>query len=142
MDKELTVKEIQEKYRDIEDKIPSIWPDWETAGKELAQDIVYHWNIQEGELIRVIALVEMCVRGLRISQHIDPMFSFAGLYPFKMKQFDITPDGSVTTTPVIDSMLEELSKKRKENTSLKDVMEQELNKLQKELNKLKENLNL
>ena len=78
MYKELTIEEITEKYREIEDKIPSIWSDYPTAGKELAQDILYHWDISEAELIRVISLLEIRVSWLRISQHINPNFAVYG----------------------------------------------------------------
>ena len=135
----LTIEEIQEKYRDIEDKIPSVWPDYEKAGVELAQDIVYHWNIQEGELIRVIALVEIKVPGLNITQHIDNRFAFAGLYPFKMKHF--TPDDKGVMSEAIEGLL----KSRKEYKVLMDendgsitsLLQKELNRLKEELNKLK-----
>lgn len=94
MYKELTVEEITEKYKNIEDKIPSVWKDYESAGIELAQDILYHWDVSDGELIRVIALIELRVArsgksGFRIAQHINPMYSFAGLYPERMKRFNI-----------------------------------------------------
>lgn len=142
MDKELTVEEITEKYRDIEDKIPSIWPDWETAGIELAQDILYHWNIQQSELIRVIALMEIRVRGLHITQHIDNRFAFAGLYPFKMKTFDIKPDDvkSIVSewTDVQKSLFEKLLNERISFKSRLKENDEELERLQKELNKLKE----
>lgn len=42
--KELTIEEITEKYRNIEDKIPSVWTDYKSAGIELAQDIAFHWD--------------------------------------------------------------------------------------------------
>jgi uncharacterized protein YaaN involved in tellurite resistance len=92
MYKELTIEEITEKYKEIENKIPSIWSDYPTAGKELAQDILYHWDIKQGELIRVISLMEIRVRGLQITQHIDPHFAFTGLYPEIMKTFEVEPD--------------------------------------------------
>jgi hypothetical protein len=37
----MIAKEILEKYSNIEDKIPSVWPDYEKAGIELGQDIVF-----------------------------------------------------------------------------------------------------
>ena len=84
--------EIETKYADIEDKIPSIWPDYEQAGIELAQDICMSWNIQDAELIRVISLVQMRVPRLNIIQHIDPVWSFRGLYPEKIRKFNIKPE--------------------------------------------------
>jgi hypothetical protein len=90
---ELTIDQLKEKYSKIEDKIPSVWPNYEKAGIELAQDLSYgHWNIKDPELIRVISLVELEVNGLSIAQHIYEPFSFAGLYPHKMKAYDINPE--------------------------------------------------
>ena len=81
------------------------------------------------------------------NQHIDNRFSFAGLYPERMKTFDIKPDdvkpkSSVSEwTDVQISIFENLlinriyfKEKMKEN-------DDELERLQKELNKLKEDLN-
>jgi hypothetical protein len=82
--KELTEDELAKKYENIEDKIPSVWSTYEVAGRELANDLCYTWNVSNGELIRVIALMEIRVRHLKISQHINPMFAFAGLYPERM----------------------------------------------------------
>lgn len=94
---ELTLTEIIKKYSNIEDKIPSVWETYEEAGIELAQDLVYTWDIQNTELIRVISLVSGRVKGLKITQHIDPMFSFAGLYPEIQKVYNILPDPPINT---------------------------------------------
>ena len=77
--------------------IPSVWSDYEKAGIELSQDIVFEWDIKDSEMIRVIALIEMRVAGMGrpkfgLSEHIYTPFAFAGLYPEKMKVFDIKPD--------------------------------------------------
>lgn len=80
---------IIKKYSRIEDKIPSVWKTYEEAGIELAQDLSYgYWDVQDPELYRVISLVSYRVKGLRITQHLDPKFSFMGLYPEMMKPLD------------------------------------------------------
>lgn len=84
--------ELYDKYRNIEDKIPSVWETYEKAGIELAIDIRDEWNIEDPELIRVISLMDIRVRGLDLVNHINPMLSFCGLYPEKMKQFNIPPE--------------------------------------------------
>lgn len=89
--------EIVKKYANIEDKIPSIWPDYEKAGIELAQDIAFEWDIKDSELIRVISLIEMRMAGMGkpkfgLSEHIYQPFAFAGLYPERMKTFNIKPE--------------------------------------------------
>ncbi len=91
---ELTEKEISVKYANIESKIPSVWKTYEDAGTNLAQDICFLWDITDGELIRVISLLEMRVKGLRINQHINQQFAFAGLYPHVMTSFNVYPDGT------------------------------------------------
>ena len=93
----MIAKEILEKYSNIEDKIPSVWSDYEKAGIELAQDIVFEWDIKDSEMIRVIALIEMRVAGMGrpkfgLSEHIYTPFAFAGLYPERMKVFDEKPE--------------------------------------------------
>ena len=145
--KELTIEEITEKYRNIEDKIPSVWSDYKSAGIELSQDIVFHWNIKSSELIRVIALMEIRIPEFHQNQHIDNRFAFAGLYPERMKTFDIKPDDVKPKSPVSEwnetqiSIFENLLVNR---ISFKDRLkedDEELKQLQKELNKLKEDLN-
>jgi hypothetical protein len=93
----MNIKEIAQKYANIEDKIPQVWPDYERAGIELAQDIATEWDIMDSELIRVIALVEMRMAGMSkprfgLSSHIYQPFSFAGLYPERMKVLNIKPE--------------------------------------------------
>jgi|TARA_R110000822_G_scaffold82467_3_gene195080 hypothetical protein len=91
---ELTRPQLELKYRCIEDKIPSFWATWEEAGINLAQDLSFgHWDITESELYRVITLVSLRVKGIKITQHLDPKHAWKGLYPHAMKPFDITPDG-------------------------------------------------
>jgi hypothetical protein len=90
---ELTEKEISIKYANIETKIPTVWATYEDAGVNLAQDICFLWDVTDGELIRVIALLELHVKGLRINQHIKPQFAFTGLYPTVMTTLNIYPAG-------------------------------------------------
>ncbi len=90
---EHTEVELSAKYGGIEDKIPGTWPTYDEAGGELARDIAFLWDIRDNELIRVIALVSIRCPGLRISNHIDRRFSFAGLYPERMRDLShIKPD--------------------------------------------------
>jgi hypothetical protein len=105
MKKELTEKELTEKYSNIEYKIPSVWKTYEEAGINLAQDLAFTWDVSNGELIRVIALMEIRCKGLNINHHIDQRYSYAGLYPHIMKSFDILPD-------VNKDVLDEIIKKR------------------------------
>lgn len=113
MKQELTEVELTEKYSNIEDKIPSIWKTYEDAGVNLAQDIAFTWDIRSGELIRVIALMEIRVNGLKVSQHIDSRFAYAGLYPEKMRAFNILPDG--IDTEIAEYMLKLLAQTRSKN---------------------------
>jgi hypothetical protein len=147
--KELTIEEIIEKYRDIEDKIPSVWPDYPTAGQELARDIAIHWDISEGELIRVISLMEIRVPEFHQNQHINSMFAFAGLYPERMRTFNIQPDSNGQIQSIVSewsdvqkSLFETLLKKRIDYKNKMKENDKELEKLQEELNKLKENSGL
>ena len=88
---ELTIPQLKEKYKDIEDKVPSVWKTYNEAAIEMAQDLSFgHWDIQDGEIIRVISVLQSYGR-VKISQHIDPQFAFAGLYPHVMKSFNIDP---------------------------------------------------
>jgi len=90
MKNELSILELREKYKNIEEKIPNIWPNYESVGIELAQDILYHWDITDPILYRTISLVSSYCPGLQITQHLDPRFSFMGLYPHIMKKFDVS----------------------------------------------------
>ena len=99
---DLNIKDLEAKYSNIEDKIPSVWKTYEEAGIELAQDLSFgHWDINSSELYRVISLVSLRVRDLKITQHLDPQFGFMGLYPERMKGHDVFPD-------INQSMLSEL----------------------------------
>ena len=82
---------------------------------------------------------------LRISQHIDPMFAFAGLYPEKMRTFNIMPDsnGKIQSTisewtDIQKSLFESLLTRRIDYKNRMKQNDEELERLQKELNKLKE----
>lgn len=114
---DLNIKDLEIKYSNIEDKIPAVWKTYEEAGIELAQDLSFgHWDISSSELYRVISLVSCRVRGLGITQHLDPQFGFMGLYPERMKRFDITPDGSGVSDVMVKEMVRiyEERKKRKQ----------------------------
>lgn len=97
--KNLSMQKLIEKYSNIEDKIPSVWSDYEKAGIELAQDIAFEWDIKDPELIRVISLVEMrmVVTGkpkFGLGEHIYQPFAFVGLYPERIKTFNIKPESN------------------------------------------------
>lgn len=85
---------IRLKYSNIEEMVPSVWPDYERVAIDLAQDVATLWDIKDPEIIRVLALVDMRVAGMglpsfRLSEHIHTPFAFAGLYPNVMKTYDI-----------------------------------------------------
>jgi hypothetical protein len=91
------IAEIKKKYENIEDKIPSVWPDYEKAAIEIAQDVATEWDIKDPEMIRVLALVDRRIAGMgkpsfNLSKHIYAPFAFAGLYPERMKTFNILPE--------------------------------------------------
>ena len=93
----MNIEELKNKYSDIEGKIPSVWPDYEKAAIEISQDFYTEWDIKDSELIRVLSLVDTRIAGMgkpsfNLSKHVHPMFSFAGLYPERMKSFNILPD--------------------------------------------------
>jgi hypothetical protein len=117
--KELTEAEIAEKYSNIEDKIPSVWKTFEEAGINLAQDIACTWDVRNGELIRVLSLIDMRMAGagkpnrFNLTKHINPMFAYAGLYPERMKSFNILPDG-ILEDPEFAERLKELNKLKEE----------------------------
>jgi hypothetical protein len=116
MTKELTLEEMTAKWSNIEEKVPSTWPNWEKAGVELAQDLCYTWNIREGELIRVIALVSIRCRmesgiSLCLHDHIDPMFAYAGLYPEMQRYHTILPEG--VETPFKEALIDVFEKRKK-----------------------------
>jgi len=92
MMEQLTEKQINDKYSNIEDKIPSIWPTYEAAGKEMAQDLCFTWDAKEPELYRVACLLDGYVRGLNLSKHLDQRYAFQGLYPHIMKPLNIKPE--------------------------------------------------
>ena len=96
----MTIKEIREKYCDIEDKIPSIFEDYKKAGYSLARDIMSlpddkMWDISDVELIRVISLIGI-KGGPKLYEHINPMYAFAGLYPDRMKTYNVNPKGIIS----------------------------------------------
>jgi hypothetical protein len=93
----MELEEIKRKYRDIEDKVPLIWANYEDVAMELSHDIGAEYEIKDPEIIRVIALVDMKISamgitGLNLLAHIYKPFAFAGLYPEKIKKLDITPE--------------------------------------------------
>jgi len=77
-----------EQFYDIEEKVPSIWSTWEEAGIACAQAIAFTWDIKDAELIHSIAIISYRVPGLKITKHVDPMLSFAMLYPAVMVKYD------------------------------------------------------
>jgi len=92
----MTIKEIIEKYSSIEDKIPSVFEDYKKAGYCLAQDLISlpngeMWDISDTELIRVISLIGI-KGGPNLYEHINPMFAFAGLYPERIKSYNVNPE--------------------------------------------------
>jgi len=117
----LTSEELNKKYENIEDKIPVIWDNYEAAGIELAQDLSFdHWDISNAEMIRVISLVSIRVPGLQISQHINPMFTYKGLYPEIMKEINIWPDKH--EMEALRNYIKTESKKRSRWRRIKNIM--------------------
>ena len=87
----MTIQDIHTKFSNIEEKIPSIFESYEDAGRQLAQAIIYHWDISDNEIIRVIALIGIHTN-IDLSEHVNPIFSFAVLYPTKQKLYNIKPE--------------------------------------------------
>lgn len=87
----MTIQDIHTQFSNIEEKIPSVFESYEDAGRQLAQAIIYHWNISDNEIIRVIALIGIHTN-IDLSEHVNPMFAFAGLYPTKQKLYNIKPE--------------------------------------------------
>jgi hypothetical protein len=111
----LDIKDLEIKYSNIEDKIPFVWKTYEEAGIELAQDLSYgHWDVSSGELYRVISLVSLRVRDLKITHHLDPQFAFMGLYPERMKRFDIDPDVNPVLIKEMVRIYEERKKRKQQ----------------------------
>lgn len=86
----MTIQEIHTKFSNIEEKIPSIFESYEDAGRQLAQAIIYNWNISDNEIIRVIALISTNTN-IDLNEHVNPIFAFAGLYPTIQKIYNIKP---------------------------------------------------
>lgn len=110
----MKLEEIVEKYSCIEEKVPSVWEDYEKVAIELSQDIATEWDIKDGELIRVLALVDMRVAGMGkptfgLSKHIYAPFAFMGLYPERMKSLEQLPDGAFLSN-VLQKTLKRMSK--------------------------------
>lgn len=102
------MKEIEliEKYKNIEDKIPSMFEDYYKAGSELAYDLAYTWNIGNCELIRVIVLIDLNTMNIyNLSKHINYDFSFAGLYPHVQKTHNID---NAELKRVVDESIEKI----------------------------------
>jgi len=81
-------------YSNIEDKIPEHFISLKFAATKLAQDLIDHWDIENPELIRVIALLETQNTNVKISQHIKKGCEVAGLYPHIINKHNIYPDTS------------------------------------------------
>ncbi len=105
---ELTIEEIYTKYKNIESKIPSIFKTYELAGIELSKDILFHYNIRNGEIIRVMSIINYSQKiKFNFSEHIDNKFSFAGLYPHIQKVHNIYPDAiSICQIELLNKILE------------------------------------
>lgn len=87
----MTIQEIHTKFSNIEEKIPSVFSSYQEAGIQLAQALIDHWDISDNEIIRVIALIGIH-SNIDLSNHIKPMFAFAGLYPTIQKIYNIKPE--------------------------------------------------
>ena len=86
----MTLEALKEKYSSIETKIPSVWENYNDVALSLAQDLLYHWNIKDSELIRVISLVSLNSK-TTLTRHIDHNFAFSGLYPQIIQPLNIYP---------------------------------------------------
>lgn len=111
-----TIEELAEKWGDIEDKIPSVWPDYQEAARELANDIRHHWHIQHSELGRVIALVSGYT-GTGLTEHLDSRFAFKWLYPNIVRYNNIVPDG--ISEDALKKMLADVENCRRNKTRKK-----------------------
>jgi len=89
---QLSIEQLKEKYDNIEDKIPSNFATYEEAGVQLAQDLCYHWDVKDAELIRVIALVSLRAPRLKITQHVYMPYEYMGLYPETISAYKIISD--------------------------------------------------
>jgi hypothetical protein len=87
----MTIQEIHTKFSNIEEKIPSVFSSYQEAGIQLAQALLYHWDISDNEIIRVIALIGIHTN-IDLSNHINSMFAFVGLYPTIQNIFNIKPE--------------------------------------------------
>lgn len=90
--KENKILKLFIKYKDIQDKVPSVWKTYEEAAIELADEIKDIWDIDNAEVIRVISFLDRFNRDANMISHIDRRFEYAGLYPEVMKSFKINPD--------------------------------------------------
>ena len=113
--KDLTIEELEEKYSNIEDKVPSIFKDYNEVLLQIQQDLYCTWNINNSELYRVISLVGIKTKSNVLYKHLDNRFSYMGLYPHRMISYDkivaenITKEGS----EIIEKILENIYKSRK-----------------------------
>lgn len=93
----MTETELGKKYKNINTKIPSVWPTFEDAGIELAQEVFMMWNIKNSDLILALSTIDCALAGqgklgLNLSEHIDSKFAFVGLYPMVQAEYDIKPE--------------------------------------------------
>ena len=90
--KNLTIEELEEKYGNIEDKVPSVFKDYNEVSIKMQQDLCCTWDIRNAELYRVISLVGIRTHSGILNKHLDLRFSYIGLYPEIMKPFNILPE--------------------------------------------------
>ncbi len=58
----------------------------------MQQDLIYHWDIIDAELYRVISLIGIRTKSNVLNKHLDNRFSYLGLYPEILKPFNILPE--------------------------------------------------
>lgn len=90
--KNLTIEELEEKYGNIEDKVPSVFKDYNEVSIKMQQDLCCTWDIRNAELYRVISLVAQYTNDSVLYKHLDLRFSYTGLYPHVQKSFNILPE--------------------------------------------------
>lgn len=89
----MTLKEIRNKYIDIEDKIPSIFKSYDDAGIQMAQDICMYWDIDDYAIIRVMSLIDIYTnRKYNLCKHMNRMLTYAALYPTVQKVHNEYPE--------------------------------------------------
>ena len=102
-----TMQELIDKYSNIEDKIPSVFENYNKAALEMSKDICMLWHISHFELIRVIVLLDSYTGGVyNLSKHTNYVYSFAGLYPHVQKSHNMDLNQ-------LKQLADELTEKRK-----------------------------